>query len=165
MIKLVAEAIWSNFSDHKPIIIPIEPKIKEPSKVKIEMYKKLWNSNSTIKLNTKIQTKAIITLLVQAAKVMAKVISPAVRGAYKISTILPWILPIIIEEEEWEKACCITCIAINPGARKVINGKPKTSPLSLPIARERTIKNKREVTSGDITVCMATIKNLKTSFL
>ena len=56
-------------------------------------------------------------------------------------------------------------MAISPGARKVINGKPKTSLLPPPIAIERTTKNRREVTSGDITVCTATIKNLKTSFL
>ena len=31
--------------------------------------------------------------------------------------------PIIIDEEEWEKACCITCMEIRPGARNVIKGK------------------------------------------
>ena len=104
-------------------------------------------------------------LLVQAAKLVAKVTSPAVKGAYKMSTIFPCIFPIIIDEEECEKACCITCIAINPGARKEIKGKPNTSPLSPPIAIESTKRNKSEVTSGDITDCIATIKNLKTSFL
>ena len=100
-----------------------------------------------------------------AAKFVARVISPAVNGAYKISTMLPWIFPIIIDDEEWEKACCITCIAIRPGARKVIKGKPKTSPLSDPIANERTSRNKSEVTSGEIIVCITTIKNRNTSFL
>ena len=37
IIKLVADAIWSNFSAHKPIIIPTELKINEPKKVKIKM--------------------------------------------------------------------------------------------------------------------------------
>ena len=59
----------------------------------------------------------------------------------------------------------MTCIAIKPGARKVINENPKTSPLSSPIANESTSKNRSEVTSGDITVWMTTTKNLKTSFL
>ena len=86
------------------------------------------------RLNTVIETNAIIILLVQAAKFIAKVISADVNGAYKISTIFPWIFPIIIEEDECEKACCITCIEITPGARKFIKGKPKTSPLSDPIA-------------------------------
>ena len=87
--------------------------------------------------------EAIIILLVLAAKVIAIVTSPAVRGAYKISTILPCIFPIIIEEDEWENACWITCIAISPGARKFMKGTPNTSPLSLPIAKERTSKNNR----------------------
>ena len=33
----------------------------------------------------------------------------------------------MIDDEECEKACCITCMAIRPGARKVIKEKPKTS--------------------------------------
>ena len=37
----------------------------------------------------------------------------------------PWIFPIIIDEEECEKACWINCIAIRPGARKVIKENPK----------------------------------------
>ena len=125
----------------------------------------LWNCISTIKKNTTIETIAIIILLVHAAKLMAKVISAAVNGAYKISTIFPWIFPIIMDEEEWENACCITCIAIKPGAKKVINGNPKTWPLSFPIAKERTNRKSNEVTRGEITVCTTTIKNLKTSFL
>ena len=36
-----------------------------------------------IKLNTMIQTRAIIILLVTLAKIIANVISPAVKGAYK----------------------------------------------------------------------------------
>ena len=40
-------------------------------------------------LNTKMETNAMIILLVHAAKFVAKVISPAVNGAYKISTIFP----------------------------------------------------------------------------
>ena len=47
------------------------------------------NSSSTIKVKTAIETMAIITLLVHAAKFIAKVISAAVIGAYKISTIFP----------------------------------------------------------------------------
>ena len=48
------------------------------------------------------------------------------------------------DDEEWEKDCCITCIAIKPGARKVIKETPSISPLSLPIANERTSKNKSD---------------------
>ena len=91
-------------------------------------------------------------LRVQAAKLVANVISAAVNGAYNMSTILPCIFPIIIDDEECEKACCITCIAINPGARKLINGTPKTAPLSLPIATVRTNKNNKEVTKGEMIV-------------
>ncbi len=115
--------------------------------------------------NTAIATVAIITLLVHAAKFVAKVISAAVKGAYKISTILPCILPIIIDEDEWEKACCITCIAIKPGAKKLMKEKPKTSGLSLPIANVSTNKKSKEVINGEIIVCIATIRNLRTSFL
>ena len=64
----------------------------------------------------------MIILLVTAAKIVANVTSPGDKGAYKTSTILPCILPIIIDEEVCEKACCIICIAISQGARNVING-------------------------------------------
>ena len=87
---------------------------------------------------------AIIILLVTAAKVTAKVTSPAESGAYKISTIFPWILPIINEEDECEKDFWITCIAIKPGARKLIKGTPNTSPLPLPIAKDKTNKKSKK---------------------
>ena len=110
-------------------------------------------------------TAPIIKPLVTDAKITAKVTSPAERGAYKISTIFPCIFPIIKDEEEWEKACCIICIAINPGARNTIKGNPSISDLPLPIATDRTKRNKREVIIGDKSVCIQTIKNLRTSFL
>ena len=34
MIKLVTVAIWSNFSAHKPAIMPIQPSIMDEIKVK-----------------------------------------------------------------------------------------------------------------------------------
>ena len=37
IMKLVADAIWSNFSDHNPIMIPIELKINDPKSVKVIM--------------------------------------------------------------------------------------------------------------------------------
>jgi hypothetical protein len=54
-------------------------------------------------------------LLVIDASVMAVITSPAERGAYNISTILPWIFPYHKEEERCENALWITCIAIKPG--------------------------------------------------
>ena len=110
-------------------------------------------------------TIPIIKLLVVAAKATASVTSPADKGAYKISTMFPCIFPIIKDEEEWEKACWIICIAINPGARKVIKGKPSISDLPPPIATARTIRKSNEVIIGDKSVCTQTIKNLSTSFL
>ena len=104
-------------------------------------------------------------LRVHAARFVANVISIAVNGAYKISTILPCIFPIIIDDDECENDCWITCMAISPGARKLINENPKTSPLSFPIASERTIKNNSEVISGETIVWIPTIRNLSTSFL
>ena len=98
-------------------------------------------------------------LLAQDAKVMAKVISAAVKGAYKISTRVPWIFPIIIDDEECEKACCIIAdIHISPGVRKTIKGKSKTRPLSFPIASERTRRNSKDVISGENMVCIQTLK-------
>ena len=102
--------------------------------------------------------------LVTAAKIIDKLTSPAERGAPTRSTILPITLPINKEEEEWENACWIICIAINPGAKNSINGTPKTLGLSLPIAKEITDKNKIEVTIGPIIVCPNTDKNLSVSF-
>ena len=73
----------------------------------------------------------ITKLRVQAANVMAKVISAAFKGLCRISFIVPWTLEINIEEEEWEKLCWIKLMLISPGIRKVINGKPKISSLIL----------------------------------
>lgn len=108
---------------------------------------------------------AIITALITEAKAIARVTSAAERGAYKISTIFPWILPIIKDEDEWENDCWIICIAIKPGARKVINWTPNISPLPLPKASDKTIKNKRDDMRGEIIVWIQTIRNLSTSFL
>ena len=49
-------------------------------------------------------------------------------------------------------------------ARKVIKETPSISPLSLPIANERTSKNKSDETSGEKIVCIQTFKNLRVSF-
>ena len=92
---------------------------------------------------------AIIKLLVTAAKETEIVTSAADKGAYSKSTIFPCILPIIKDEEECEKDCCITCIAIKPGARKIMNETPSTSPLSLPMANDKTNKNKSEEIKGE----------------
>ena len=56
------------------------------------------------------------------------------------------------EEAECENACCITCIAIKPGARKFINETPKTFPLASPIAKDKTNKNSNEVIMGETIV-------------
>ena len=77
----------------------------------------------------------------------------------------PCIFPIIKDEDEWEKDCCMTCIEINPGAKKDMKGTPKTSPLSAPMARDKTSKKSKDEISGEKIVCIQTIKNLKTSFL
>ena len=74
----------------------------------------------------------------------------------------PCIFPIIKDEEEWEKDCCITCIAINPGAKNIIKGTPKTSPLSAPIAKDKTNKNNNDEIKGEKIVCAQTFKNLRT---
>ena len=56
-------------------------------------------------------------------------------------------------------------MAINPGARKVIKGKPSMSDLPLPIATDRTKRKSNEEMIGDKSVWTQTIKNLRTSFL
>ena len=53
---------------------------------------------------------------------------------------------------------------INPGSKKVINETPRTSPLSAPIAKDKTSKNSKEEISGEKSVCAQTFKNLKDSF-
>ena len=122
-------------------------------------------SMSMISLNTIIETAAIMTLLVTAARATEIVTSVADKGAYNRSTIFPWIFPIIKDDEEWENDCWITCIEINPGAKKFMNGTPRTSPLSVPIARDKTSRKSKDETSGEKIVCNQTIKNLRTSFL
>ena len=83
---------------------------------------------------------------------MDMVTSPGERGAAIISTIFPIIFPINSEEDEWENACWIICIAIKPGARKLIKDTPRTFPLSLPIANEITNKNKIAVIYAEGTI-------------
>ena len=56
------------------------------------------------------------------------------------------------------------CIEINPGAKKVINETPNTSPLSAPIAKDKTNKNNNEEIKGEKSVCAQTFKNLNVSF-
>ena len=56
-------------------------------------------------------------------------------------------------------------MAINPGARKVMKGKPSISDLPPPIATDKTKRNNKEEIIGDKSVCIQTIKNLRTSFL
>ena len=56
-------------------------------------------------------------------------------------------------------------MAIKPGARKIINGTPNTSPLSEPIAKDSTNKKSNAEINGENNVCTQTFKNLKTSFL
>ena len=43
----------------------------------------------------------------------------------------------------------MTCIEINPGAKKVIKGTPRTLPLSEPIAKDKTSKNNKDEISGE----------------
>ena len=121
-------------------------------------------SISIIKENINTEIIAIINALVTEANITAKVTSDADKGAPIKSTILPIIFPINNEDEEWEKDCWTTCIAIKHGARNSINGTPKTFGLSFPNAKEITAKNKIEVTIGPTIVCPKTDKNLKVSF-
>ena len=53
----------------------------------------------------------------------------------------------------------MTCIEINPGAKKVIKGTPSTSPLSAPIARDKTSKKSKDEISGEKIVCDLNIYN------
>ena len=62
------------------------------------------------------------------------------------------------DEDEWEKDCCMTCIEINPGAKKEIKGTPRTSPLSAPIAKDKTSKNSKDEISGEKIVSIIVFK-------
>tara|TARA_B100001123_G_C15209703_1_gene986716 strand:+ start:424 stop:774 length:351 start_codon:yes stop_codon:yes gene_type:complete len=111
------------------------------------------------------ETTTITMLLAHDANDIAIVISAAVKGAYSISQSVFCILPIIIEDEECEKACCIIAdIHMRPGAKKVTNENPKTSPLSFPMANDKTKRNSKEVIIGEKTVCIQTAINLLHSF-
>ena len=90
--------------------------------------------------------------LVTAASEIAIVASDADNGANNKSTIVPSIFLIIREEDEGEKACCIICIAINPGAKNVMKETPKTSPLSVPMANDKTNKNNKDEINGEKSV-------------
>ena len=98
-----------------------------------------------------------------AANIIANVTSADESGAIKVSIIFPCIFPIIKDEDECEKLCWIIDIAISPGAKKLIKGKPNTFPLSFPIANESTDKNNKLDISGESKVCAQTTKNLLTS--
>ena len=50
-------------------------------------------------------------------------------------------------------------------AKKLMKDTPKTSPLSLPIAKDKTNRKSKADTNGEKIVCAQTIRNLKHSFL
>ena len=52
----------------------------------------------------------------------------------------------------------MTCIEINPGAKKVMKDTPRISPLSAPMARDKTSKKSKDETRGEKIVCIQTIK-------
>ena len=117
-------------------------------------------SKKKTKINVDIE--AINNPLVIEARTSEIVTSAADKGLFIISTIVPIILLIIKEELEWEKLCWITCIIINPLAKNWIYGTPKAVPLSSPIAKEITTKNKIDVNIGPKSVCPETIKKRRT---
>ena len=131
----------------------------------------LFNSYCTLdgwELSTEktiIEIIDIITALVIDAKIIANVTSDADNGAPIISTIFPITFPINNDEDECEKDCWITCIAIKPGAKNTINSTPKTLGLVSPTAREITNKKSIDVTIGPIIVWPKTDKNLKVSLI
>ena len=139
--KLVTVAMWSNFSAHKPAIIPAQESIIEVNIKYIIKTKKFWTLISTINQKIKIDKEQIIKALVTDAKTIDVITSVADKGAPIISTMLPITFPIKSDDEEWEKACCITCIAIKPGAKNSVKLTPKTPSLLSPIARDITSKN------------------------
>ena len=55
-------------------------------------------------------------------------------------------------------------LQLNLELEKRTNGTPNTSPLSLPIANDKTNKNKSDEIKGEKIVCIQTFKNLRTSF-
>ena len=111
-----------------------------------------------------IEKKPTTKPLVIPPKISEPVTSPADSGGNNISTIFPWILEIIKDDDVFAKAFCIICIEINPGTKNVVNLCPNTSDLSEPIAKLNTVKKSNKVTIGDIIVCTQTFKNLCTSF-
>ena len=107
----------------------------------------------------------IVIDLVIEAKITANVTSADDNGAPMRSTKFPITFPIKSEEDECEKACCITCIAIKPGARNSINVTPKTFGLSSPKAKDITKRKSIAVITGPITVWPKTDRNLKVSLI
>ena len=86
------------------------------------------------------------------------------KGGISTSTILPWILPIMIEDEVLANAFWMIAIMIRPGAR---NSRKGTSPMvrpPRPSATENTRRNIITVTSGAATVCSGTFRKRRTSF-
>ena len=56
----------------------------------------------------------------------------------------------------------MTCIEINPGAKKVIKGTPRTSPLSDPIANDKTNKKSSDEIKGEKMVWLKAILDMVT---
>ena len=95
------------------------------------------------KIETNIEKKPTTSPLVVPPKSIAEVTSPGDRGGYRKSTIFPWTLEIINDDEVFAKAFWIICIAINPGTKKVVKTCPNTGALSVPIARLKTYKKSK----------------------
>ena len=116
-------------------------------------------------MNIIVETEAINNPLTAEANVIANTTSDDDKGLCTTSVIVPIIFPIIKEELECAKLCWMTCIIINPLAKNLTYGTPKTSVLWSPIASEITVKNNMLVNIGPNKVWPETVKNLKTSFL
>ena len=95
------------------------------------------------KIETNNEKKPTTSPLVVPPKSIAEVTSPGDKGGYRKSTIFPWTLEIINDDEVFANAFWIICIAINPGTKKVVKTCPNTGALSVPIAKLNTYKKSK----------------------
>ena len=82
-----------------------------------------------------------------------------------MSTMLPWIFEIIIDDEVLAKEFWIIAMTMRPGARKCANGMPATVALPRPSARVKMARNSSTVTTGAKIVWVETFMKRWTSLL
>ena len=146
-----------------PAMIPTSPSISDPMTAKNSICSGLIGRMPTTADSTMTVPVPTTSPRVTAPAAYAKVSSPGPRGGIRTSTILPWILPVTIDEEVLAKEFCRIAIITRPGTRNTEKLIPSPISIRRSSASVNTARNIKVVTIGAETVWLITFRNRRTS--